>query len=282
MNHRPFFRSSSFALLALAAPLFVPRVARAADPSLDAQVQLGGAFDACEQQNARKYFELRDFAFSVDHSLKGWNGSVQRWKKKTPVQETLARCDKEMAPIAEKAKRQEDARPLYRALEETCLGSYVDDERFEKWKAARAAYVAKAGNDDPDGTRAKCDAEMPKKYGEKKKKDAELAAQIAKNRAEDERARVAAQKRKQIVDAIAASIGGDRKKVFAKLGWPDGAKGTEERIRKAAVWDYSEDIYMGTSHGEEESTEHTARCTSSFQFAGDKLVKAWKSGPGCR
>ena len=164
----------------------------------------------------------------------------------------------------------------------TCAVSIVDDEALQKWKTARAAYVAKAGNDDPEGTRAKCDGEMPKRHAEKKKKDAEFAAAVAANRARDERERVAAQKRKQLVASVAASIGGDRRKVFDRLGWPAGSDGIEERFRKAAVWTYHEEIYMGSTHGEESSVDHTARCTSSFQFAGDKLVKTWKSGPGCR
>lgn len=285
MKHSRFFQSL-FSLIvgtsALGTSLLLPRVALAADPSLDAQMQLGRAFDACEEKNGEKYLELRDFAYSVDPALKSWNGTVQRGKKRHVVQEWAARCDKEMTPVAAKAKRREELMPLYRAMTSACLAPFVDDERFSQWKKAREAYVAKAGNEDLDGDRARCDVEMPKKHAEVKKKEAELAAQIAKNNAETERIAAAARARNKLVAGVVASITGDRRKVLEKMGWPAGAKGAEERFRRAAVWAYDEDIYMGSTHGEEESVDHTARCTVSFQFAGDKLVKTSKSGPGCR
>lgn len=283
MNHSRFLRSFYVISFALAAATLVPRAALAADPSLDAQMQLGHSFDACEEKNAPRYFELRDFAFSVDPALKGWSGSVQHAKKKRAVPEWLARCDKEMTPLAAKAKRDEELRPLYRELANSCqFASYVDDAAFERWKAARAAYVAKAGNDDPQGTRAKCDVEMPKKHDEVKKKAADIAATQAQWKAEAERDRLAKEKRAKIVASIKATITGDRLKVLEKRGWPADARGNEERARKAPVWAYDEDVYMGTSHGEEESVEHTARCTIVFQFTGDKLTKTGKAGPGCR
>jgi hypothetical protein len=278
MNHSfGFALAAVFGIFAFTAP-----TALAADPKLDAQVQLGSAFSKCDDKDAGGYFEQRDFAFSVDPTLKGWGGTIARSQKKYPVQATVARCDKEMAVSAAKAKRESEVQSLFRALESACYVNEVDAAAWARYKAARAALVAKAGNEDPEGIRAKCDAAIVKQRAEEQKAKAEEAAREAKFKADAERARIAREKHDAMLAKLNASIGGDRKKILETRFWPHASIDQEERWRNAPVWSYDEDVYMGSIAGARGSLEATARCTTSFHFSGDKLVKTTKSGPGCR
>lgn len=256
--------------------------ALAADPKLDAQVQLGSAFSKCDDKDAFGYLEQRDFAFSVDPTLKTWGGTISRSQKQYSVPATVARCDKEMTPIAAKAKRMEELRPVVRALQDACWVGAVDDAAMAKYKAARATYVAKLGAEDPDGLRAKCDADVAKSYAAEKKREAERGAAEAKKKAEEEAARLAREKRDAIVTRINASIGGDRKKILETWHWPVAAIDNEERYRNAPVWSYTRDVEVGSLEGERGSLTAYATCTTSFHFSGDKLVKTTKSGRGCK
>ena len=274
MNH--FVRPALFAALFLSS-----NAAFAADPKLDAQVQLGGAFSKCDDKDAGGYFEQRDFAFSADPALKSWGGTIARSQKKYPVQATVARCDKEMAPIASKAKHEADLRPFVVDLQNACNPQYMDDAAWQKYKVARAAFVAKAGKEDPEGIRAKCDASMAKLRAEEQKAKAEEAAREAKFKAEAERVRIARAQRAAILAKLDASLTGDRKRIAEQYHWPHASIDQEERWRNAPVWSYDEDVHVGTLEGERRSVEAYATCTTSFHFSGDKLVKTTKSGRGC-
>ena len=146
----------------------------------------------------------------------------------------------------------------------------------------RAQAIAKFGKEDPEGIRAKCDADVAKMYAAEKKLQTERAAAEAKKKAEEEAERIAREKRDALVTKLNASIGGDRKAILLKWHWPAAAIGVEERYRSAPVWSYTQDVEVGSLEGERGSLTAYAPCTTSFHFSGDKLVKTTKSGRGCK
>jgi hypothetical protein len=289
----------SLSLLVVLASAGVSRSA-AADPSPEAQQQLGWALQYCEKRNPYEYAKSRDAALKLDASLRQFGGKI---RGKWVANEMLAKCEREMPALGALQEKLAAIKKKEAELKSACWSASASDEStMQRVKALRASLVAEMSGytgkyeqpdrfgdyssvSHPNVAIAECDRDIEAKTRKWKEQEAKNAAEQAANAARKARAdaeKAAEEKRNQ---AAIAALKGDRASLYKTRGAPSYQRGTTfVQALRAPRWEYVNEVTVGGTYSDdgESDTEHRLICVHRFDFTGDKVAKPAKVGPGCK
>jgi hypothetical protein len=118
----------------------LPGTAAAADPSPQAQEDLGFALQYCADNDAPKYVASRDRALAQAPSLRTWGGLI---RNKWIAKDAVAKCDRDMTALTAKQGQESAARARMSEVRSACSDvSSGDAGKVAAYQKARAALVA--------------------------------------------------------------------------------------------------------------------------------------------
>lgn len=279
-------------VLVAAATLLRPALA-GADPTPEAQSKMALALSACDRglgpdgdavAMLPEYRARLDEAKRLDASIASWSGQLHGvWI----VNQWVPKCERELPAKANEARYRAAIDPAIDAAYDACVAGERDQTQaaLAQYQRARAALTAANG-----GRAAFTYPPNPPIVAEIAKCDRGLAPAVAaadKQRARDKaeaQQREAEKKAAQAkVDALWATLHGDRAAVARDYGLPPMK---DQDMPRAASWVYQGEavrgqVYIDGPDGKSAKATRTVPCTITFVFKGDKKVSRKNSVSGC-